>query len=172
MADLEKRFKKGQVICRPKEMVMSMYNILYGSVGVYFDYGTPEEVQVVTLRDGDFFNVISFLESRPRNTTVVALEETIVSEITFDNFGTYFREKPAKIMSLLQHLSARVRQMQKAYIETCHALERYGDKEKLTAEHGDWAEKHDRTYSLLRSMFPYFYAQEEAAGAASIPPEE
>ena len=58
MPHTEKRFKKGEIICRPKEMVMSMYNILYGSVGVYFDYGTPEEVPVVTLREGDFFNVM------------------------------------------------------------------------------------------------------------------
>ena len=74
MPNTEKRFKKGEIICRPKEMVMSMYNILYGSVGIYFDYGTPEQVDVVTLREGDFFNVISFLESRQRNTTAVALE--------------------------------------------------------------------------------------------------
>ena len=58
MPHTEKRFKKGEIICRPKEMVMSMYNILYGSVGVYFDYGTPEEVPVVTLHEGDFFNVM------------------------------------------------------------------------------------------------------------------
>ena len=88
------------------------------------------------LAGGRLFNVISFLESRPRNTTAVALENTIVSEITYDNFSAYFREKPAKIMSLLQHMSARMRQMQKAYVDTCHALEVYGDKAKLAAEHG------------------------------------
>lgn len=27
MPHTEKRFKKGEIICRPKEMVMSMYNI-------------------------------------------------------------------------------------------------------------------------------------------------
>ena len=58
MPHTEKRYKKGEIICRPKEMVMSMYNILYGSVGVYFDYGTPEQVEVVTLLEGDFFNVM------------------------------------------------------------------------------------------------------------------
>ena len=47
MPHTEKRYKKGEIICRPKEMVMSMYNILYGSVGIYFDYGTPEQVDVV-----------------------------------------------------------------------------------------------------------------------------
>jgi CRP-like cAMP-binding protein len=161
MPHTEKRYKKGEIICRPKEMVMSMYNILYGSVGVYFDYGTPEQVAVVTMREGDFFNVISFLESRPRNTTAVALENTIVSEITYDNFSAYFREKPAKIMSLLQHMSARMRQMQKAYVDTCHALEVYGDKAKLAAEHGEWTDSHNRTYNLLKAMFPSVYHEEE-----------
>lgn len=161
MPNTEKRFKKNEIICRPKEMIMSMYNILYGSVGIYFDYGEPEEVCVATLHEGDFFNVISFLESRQRNTTVVALENTIVSEITYDNFSAYFREKPAKIMSLLQHMSARMRQMQKAYVETCHALESYGDKEKLAREHGEWVDSHNRTYNLLRAMFPSLYAHEE-----------
>ena len=154
MPNTEKRFKKGEIICRPKEMVMSMYNILYGSVGIYFDYGTPEQVDVVTLREGDFFNVISFLESRQRNTTAVALENTIVSEITYDNFSAYFREKPAKIMSLLQHMSARIRQMQKAYVETCHALEKYGDKERLEAEHGEWYAEHSKMASFINAMFP------------------
>ena len=151
MPHTEKRYKKGEIICRPKEMVMSMYNILYGSVGVYFDYGMPEQVEVVTLQEGDFFNVISFLESRPRNTTAVALENTIVSEITYDNVSAYFREKPAKIMSLLQ----------KAYVDTCHALELYGDKEKLEAEHREWADSHNRTYNLLKAMFPSMYHEEE-----------
>ena len=54
----ERRFKKGQIICRPGEMEMNMYNVLYGSVGVHFDYGTPEQVEVVTMREGDFFNVM------------------------------------------------------------------------------------------------------------------
>lgn len=161
MENTEKRFKKGEVICRPKEMILSMYNILYGSVGVYFDYGTPEQLEVVTLREGDFFNVISFLESRQRNTTVVALENTVVSEITYDNFSAYFREKPAKIMSLLQHMSARMRQMQKAYVQTCHALETCGDTERLEREHSDWLDTHNRTYNLLLAMFPSISPHEE-----------
>ena len=157
----ERRFKRGQIVCKPGEMEMNMYNILYGSVGIYTDYGKPDEVEVVTLREGDFFNVISFLESRPRNTTAVALENTIVSEITYDNFSAYFREKPAKIMSLLQHMSARMRQMQKAYVDTCHALELYGDKARLTAEHGEWTDSHNRTYNLLKAMFPGMYHEED-----------
>ena len=40
----ERRFKRGQIVCKPGEMEMNMYNILYGSVGIYTDYGKPEEV--------------------------------------------------------------------------------------------------------------------------------
>ena len=78
-----------------------------------------------------------------------------------ENFGKYFSERPAKIMSLLQHMSARMRQMQKAYVDTCHALELYGDKARLTAEHGEWTDSHNRTYNLLKAMFPSMYHEEE-----------
>ena len=64
-------------------------------------------------------------------------------------------------MSLLQHMSARMRQMQKAYVETCHALEMCGDKEKLAQEHSEWVENHNRTYDLLRAMFPSLYHDHE-----------
>ena len=158
----ERRFKKGQIICRPGEMEMNLYNILYGCVGVYTDYGKPEQVEVVKLREGDFFNVISFLESRPRNTTVVALEPLVVSEISFDNFGKYFRDRPAKVMSLLQHMSARIRQLQKVYVETCHALEAYGDKERLQAEHGEWYAQHSRMVHYISAMFPYLMGKPES----------
>ena len=153
MPHTEKRYKKGEIICRPKEMVMSMYNILYGSVGVYFDYGMPEQVEVVTLQEGDFFNVISFLESRPRNTTAVALENTIVSEITYDNFSAYFREKPAKIMSLLEHMSARMRALQRAYVQACQALEKYADTDKIKEDNHEWYAEHSHTYQFWANMF-------------------
>ena len=85
---------------------------------------------------------------------MVALEPLVVSEISFDNFGKYFRDRPAKVMSLLQHMSARIRQMQKAYVETCHALENYGDKERLEAEHGEWYAEHSKMASFINAMFP------------------
>ena len=33
----ERRSKRGQIICKPGEMDMNMYTILYGSVAVYAD---------------------------------------------------------------------------------------------------------------------------------------
>ena len=151
----ERRFKRGQIICKPGEMDMNMYNILYGSVAVYKDYGTPEEVEVVTLSEGDFFNVISFLESRPRNTTVVALEPLVVSEITMENFGKYFSERPAKIMSLMQYMSKRMRVLTRGYLEASQALEEYADAERLLKERKDWYEEHKDLYHRIMGLFGF-----------------
>lgn len=106
MVDIERRvFKKGQIIYKADSFEPNMFNILYGRVAVYMDYKTKEEQKTLELGEGDFLNVISFLETRPRHTTVVALEKTEVGVITHENFGKFFQDQPAKVMSLLQHMS-------------------------------------------------------------------
>ena len=149
----EKRFKKGAVLYRAGDFALNMYNILYGRVAVYVDYGTENERKIMEMQEGDFLNVISFLESRPRNSTAVALEPTVVSVIDIDNFGAYFRERPAKVMSLLQHMSARMRHLQKAYLEACDALKANVDKEKLR-EDPEFYDRQSRMYHWVLSMFP------------------
>ena len=149
----ELRFKKGDILYRVGDFELNMYNILYGRVAVYVDYGTANERKIVEMQEGDFLNVVSFLESRPRRSTAVALEPTVVSVIDIDNFGDYFREKPAKIMSLLQHMSARIRHLQKAYLEACDELKANVAKEKLQ-EDADFYDKHSKMYHLVQSMFP------------------
>ena len=32
---------------------------------------------------------------------------------------------------------------------------------KLAAEHGEWTDSHNRTYNLLKAMFPSVYHEEE-----------
>ena len=68
----ERKYKKGQIILKEKSFELAIYDVMLGRVGVYMNYGTPEERLVVEIEAGDFLNVISFLETRPRNTTAVA----------------------------------------------------------------------------------------------------
>ena len=74
----ERRYKKGEIIYRAGTFDTHIYNVLFGSVGIYMHYGQPDEHMVLEIPAGDFLNVISFLEMRPRNTTAVALEPTII----------------------------------------------------------------------------------------------
>lgn len=149
----EKKFKKGQILYKSGTFELTMYNIMYGQVGIYTDYGTPKERKIIEMHEGDFLNVISFLEARPRNTTAVALAPTIVHEISFDNFGAYFEKQPAKIMSLLQHMSARMRALQAAYLSVCQKLDAYADTEKIKSDDADWEDHHSAMMDLVTAMF-------------------
>lgn len=151
----QRRYKKGEIIYEAGTFDRHIYNVMFGSVGIYMHYGQEDQHTVLQIQAGDFLNVISFLEMRPRNTTAVALEPTIIREISPENFSRYFQENPGKIMSLLEHLSARVRHLQKAYLEACQALEEYADTEKLKREKGEWYEGHSRTYQFWSNLFPF-----------------
>lgn len=154
MVDIEIReFKKGQILYQAESFEPNMFNILYGRVAVYLDYKKPDEQKTLELGEGDFLNVISFLESRPRHTTVVALEKTAVGVITTENFGKFFQDQPAKVMSLLQHMSARIRLIEKNYLRASEALERHADIDKVKAEDGEWYEQHHGMYRMIYNMF-------------------
>ena len=149
----EKKFKKGQIILKEKSFELAIYDVMLGRVGVYINYGTSEEKLVVEIEAGDFLNVISFLETRPRNTTAVALEPTVVKIINHDNFSAFFQENPAKIMSLLEHMSARMRALQRAYVQACQALEKYADTDKIKEDNHEWYAEHSHTYKFWADMF-------------------
>ena len=153
ISGVEKRFKKGQIILKEKSFELAVYDVMLGRVGVYMNYGTPEERLVVEIEAGDFLNVISFLETRPRNTTAVALETTVVKIINHENFSTFFQENPAKIMSLLEHMSARMRALQRAYVQACQALEKYADTDKIKEDNHEWYSEHSHTYKFWADMF-------------------
>ncbi len=151
----ERSFKKGEVIYSKGDYNCEMYNILLGRVAVYADYGTEEQTKVEELGEGEFLNIISFLEARVRKTTAVALEDTVVSVITRKNFESFFEHRPAKIMQLLQDLSARIRHLTADYLEVCQQLEERTDKEELRSSQPEWYDKHEKLYkSLIRMVSP------------------
>ncbi len=125
----ERTYKKGDIIYREGDMDLSIYDILWGRVAVYVDYGTENEKLLTEVGSEGFLGMVGFLESRPQNTTAVALEKTVVAIITFDSFGAYFQQRPAKVLSIMQYMSSRMRELTKGYLEACEALEHHADEE-------------------------------------------
>ena len=94
-----KTFKKGEVIFKQGDLSDCMYDILWGKVGIYANYGTPEEKLLTTLETERFFGEMGMIEGRLRSATAVALEkDTRLRVITPETFNDYFRERPAKVL--------------------------------------------------------------------------
>ena len=117
------KFGKGTVIFREGEPGRCMYDIHYGSVGIYTGYGTPDEKQLTTLYSNKFFGEVGMVGAVPRTATAVVLEEgTLIENIYMDDFQELFDKNPAKIEMIIRHLSFRIRRLTYEYINACKII--------------------------------------------------
>ena len=115
-------YGKGEVIFNKGDLEPFMYDIHSGKVGIYSDYGTPQQVLLAELSESDFIGEMGLVEGSPRSATAVALEQnTRLQKVDAETFDEYFRERPAKVLMLMQQLSGRLRQLNKEYLEAQRA---------------------------------------------------
>ena len=113
-----KTFNKNDVIFKEGTYDRCMYEIQSGSVNIYVDFGTENEKLLTTLEAGQFFGEMGIVEVMPRTATAIAAQDnTSLAEITPDNFSAYFRNKPEKLLEIMQHMSARLRTLTQEYLE-------------------------------------------------------
>lgn len=118
-----KRYKKGEVIFNQGDIATSMFDITWGTVGIFSDYNTPHEKKISEIRTGESFGEMGLIEYRPRSATAVALEnDTRIKEVTPDDFASYFKEKPGKILTIMGQLSSRLRKTTADYIDACRTI--------------------------------------------------
>ena len=130
-----KYFNKNEVIFKEGEMANCMYDIHFGSVGIFAAYGTENEKMLTELKAEDFFGEMGMIEGYPRSATAVALEDgTKVEVITAENFGLYFHQKPAKVLMIMQQMSQRIRGLTKDYLEACRAITETVESEHISEE--------------------------------------
>lgn len=128
-------FKKGGVIFKQGDASDCMYDILWGKVGIYVNYGTPEEKLLTTLETEQFFGEMGMIEGVPRSATAVALtSDTKVFVITPESFQTYFQESPAKVLLIMQNMSRRLRELTGEYLEACQTVADSVEAEKAGGE--------------------------------------
>ena len=126
-----KTLKKGEIIFKQGDASTCMYDILWGKVGVYANYGTPDEKLFTVLETEQFFGEMGMIEGSPRSATVVAMEDgTKVLEITAETFEEYFKTRPAKVLMIMQNMSNRIRELTHDYLEACQTVTESVELEK------------------------------------------
>lgn len=130
-----KTFRKGEIIFRQGEESDCMYDILQGQVGIFSDYGTGAEKLLVKLETEQFFGEMGLIEGQPRSATAVAMTaDTEVRVISQETFDTYFRERPGKVLMIMQHMSQRIRKLTKDYLAACQTVAESVEAEKAGKE--------------------------------------
>lgn len=120
----EKQFHKGEVIFRQGDLGLSFYRILEGSVGIFLNYEEAEERKLTELTKDQYFGEMAIIESYPRSATAVSLsDETKLTEIASEEVGDYLGENPDHILSLMEHMGNRLRDLTNDYNEAKEVLE-------------------------------------------------
>ena len=138
MADSNLRrisYKKGDIFFREGDFDdLSLYHIMWGAVGIYANYGKPDEKLLTKLQPEDFFGEMGLIEGRPRSATAVALDSTQVLKISADELSQYFEEKPQKVLQIMQYMSSRMRELSNDYLDACDTIRDYLESNKEIEE--------------------------------------
>ena len=118
--------KNNQVLIRQGEIATNMYEIISGQVGIYMDYGDEAQKEIGILSEGDFVGELELIDSSTRIASVIALgNDVVVKKLTVEDFNDLVKEHPAKVILMIQQLSARVRRLDNLYLEACSTIDEY-----------------------------------------------
>lgn len=126
-----KSYERGKVIFRQGDPGDCMYEIQGGSVGVYTDFGGPNEKKIAHLAAPDFLGEMGLLDNAPRSATAVAMEDnTLLEVISEADFNAYFFENPSKVLMLMEQLCFRLRNTTREYLDACRTVYETAEAEK------------------------------------------
>lgn len=128
-------YKKGDIIFRQGDAADSMFELMWGSVGIYLGYGTENEKRLTVLDGDTFFGEVGLIDHEPRTATAVALENhTQIKELREDDLARYFHERPTKVLMIMQQMSERLRKLTAEYTKACKTAAGVMKLEEKTAE--------------------------------------
>ena len=94
------------------------------------------------------------IEAYPRSATAVAMEDdTVVYEISVDEFTGYFKDKPAKVFLIMKQLSQRIRETNKNYLDACRTIYEAEEAALKNEKMSPWVEEHMKFfYEVYRNF--------------------
>ncbi len=119
---MSKNFGKGEVIFREGDSSDSFYEVNSGIVGIYTNYGESNEQKLTDIKPGHIFGEMALVDAFPRSATAVALEDTVVTEVTVAEVQEYFKSSPDKINFILSELAGRLTRLTDEYNEACETV--------------------------------------------------
>ena len=144
------------IIFREGDSGNCMYDIQFGKVGIFVDYGGENEKKIADLFQGDLFGEMGLLDHAPRSATAVALMDgTVLDVISENDFFEYFEEQPVKVLLLMQQMCSRLRRTTRNYMEACRTVYETAEAEKNGAKKSSKLMESIRKICALYQGFNY-----------------
>ena len=116
-------YKKGTVIFKQGEVGKCMYIVHGGSVGIYSNYGTADQLKLTELLPVACFGEMGMIAEEARSATAVAeTDDTFVEIINPEELADLFKTTPVKVEMILRHLSHRLRSLTYDYFNACKEI--------------------------------------------------
>lgn len=132
-------YAANQIVFNQGEFPVSMFNIEKGKVGIFAKYGKEGQKELTVLGAGEVVGEMGLIEVYPRSATAVALEDnTVLTEITEDDLGEFFKDKPEKLLGIMKQLSQRIRETNEKYLNVCQVAYENAEAEKSGEEKSEW----------------------------------
>lgn len=132
-------FQEGEVIFHQGDEATTMYEIETGKVGIFANYGMPDQRQIAVLEALQTFGEMGIIENMPRSATAVALDDnTRIREVTLEEFKNYLKEKPVQVFLIMKQLSQRLRDTTQSYVDARHTIAEAAETEKKGEKQGSW----------------------------------
>ena len=108
----EKGMRAGDVVFAQGDAGSSMYLVRSGAVQVYLATADPDAPPVVLkdLRTGEYFGELALFDDKPRSASVRALVDTVLFELTREEFGEHLARSPRAAMTILSEMAERLRE--------------------------------------------------------------
>lgn len=130
------KYKKNQELIHEGDIAENMFEIVFGQVGIFLDYGQETQKEIGILSEGDFVGELELIDSSTRIASAVALTDNVtVKRYTIDDFNLFVRENPGKVILMIQQLSGRVRSLDNHYYDACTLIDEFrrAAEEKIPA---------------------------------------
>ena len=140
-------YTTGQVIFHEGEIQNYLFSIYSGKVGIYKNYGAEDQVLLTELGQNDCFGEMGMVDGMPRSATAVALQQnTQLEVVTWETLGVYCRERPARVVGIMQMMSRRIRQLTDDYMDACKAITEAVERQKKQDVNAAWIQNTMKRY--------------------------
>jgi hypothetical protein len=110
-------FDPGELIIQQGDPGASIYAVLDGKVWIFTKDDRDDELDLAVLGPREFFGEISFLSGKLRSKSVVALETTVLAELSCGTMRKLMRKHPDVEKSLVKYRDDRFQNMAKMLAE-------------------------------------------------------